>query len=150
MPEKVNDLISTLSSIMQVIKGVQSIISLFQVSAITANTAAIAANTTALITNSAISLIPGLANGGIVPHAANGFVIPGNRYSGDNIFAGGAWVNAGELVLSRSQQGNLAAQLQGVGNNSDVPPYLTGEMIYLGLQAYTRRSGMGEIVTSNR
>ena len=99
--------------------------------------------------SAADALIP-LAGGGIVPKAALGRFIPGNSYSGDNVFAVNAWVNSGELVLNRAQQGNLAAQLRGVGNNSDVPPYLTGEMIYLGLQAYTRRSGMGEIVTSNR
>ena len=59
--------------------------------------------------------------------------------------------NAGELVLSKSQQGVLASMLtdeeRGGGN---AQPYLDGEKIYLGLQAYMRRSGLGEIVTSER
>ena len=147
MPEKVNDLISTLSSIMQVIKGVQSIISLFQVSAITANTAAIAANTTALITNSAISLIPGLANGGIV-HAAGGFSIPGNRYSGDLV---PAFLNSGELVLNRAQQGVLASELSGGGmQNIRLEAVVSGEQIMLASNNRGLRTGRGEIVQSRR
>lgn len=54
-----------------------------------------------------------LAGGGVV-HAANGWV-RGNSYSGDNI---PALLNAGELVLNKAQQGNLASQLSdgGLGN----------------------------------
>ena len=49
---------------------------------------------------------------------AHGGIVQGNSYSGDNIYGGpDAMVNAGELVLSRSQQGNLASQLQGNGIN---------------------------------
>ena len=43
---------------------------------------------------------------------ANGGIIPGNSFSGDNQIAS---VNAGELILSRSQQSNIASQL--TGNN---------------------------------
>lgn len=39
---------------------------------------------------------------------ANGGIIPGNSFSGDNQLA---QVNAGELILSRSQQSNIANQL---------------------------------------
>lgn len=39
----------------------------------------------------------------------NGGIIPGNSFSGDNQIAS---VNAGELILSRSQQSNIASQLQ--------------------------------------
>ena len=39
----------------------------------------------------------------------------GNSYSGDNVYAGNAWVNSGELVLNKAQQGNLASQLSGNG-----------------------------------
>jgi len=44
------------------------------------------------------------ANGGIVPRAANGLVVPGNSYSGDSILAR---VNSGEMILNQSQQSNL-------------------------------------------
>ena len=41
----------------------------------------------------------------------------------------------------------LTDEERGGGN---AQPYLDGEKIYLGLQAYMRRSGLGEIVTSER
>lgn len=48
---------------------------------------------------------------------AEGGIVGGNQYSGDNIYAGNAMVNSGELVLNKAQQGNLASQLQGNGIN---------------------------------
>lgn len=44
---------------------------------------------------------------------ANGGMIPGNHYSGDQQLAA---VNAGELILNRAQQSNLASQLSGQNN----------------------------------
>ena len=63
---------------------------------------------------------------------------------------GAIGLNAGELVLNKSQQYNLASQLEGDGNQGTTPsrPYVSGEQIYLGLNNYLRRSGRGEIVTS--
>ena len=55
---------------------------------------------------STVHQLTGLAEGGIVG---------GNQYSGDNIYAGNAMVNSGELVLNKAQQGNLASQLSGNG-----------------------------------
>ena len=46
---------------------------------------------------------------------AEGGIVGGNQYSGDNIYAGNAMVNSGELVLNKAQQGNLASQLSGNG-----------------------------------
>jgi len=52
-------------------------------------------------------------------HSATGYaqggIVGGNSYSGDNIYGGGAMVNSGELVLNKAQQGNLASQLSGNG-----------------------------------
>ena len=99
--------------------------------------------------NAADALIP-LAGGGIVPKAAGGYFIPGNYNSGDKIFAGNAWVNSGELVLNKAEQGNLASQLTAAerGNGQGGTPYVDGEKIFLGINNFLRRSGRGEIVTS--
>lgn len=58
---------------------------------------------TMLSTISAIHSATGYATGGMVE---------GNTYSGDQI---PAMLNAGEVVLNKSQQGNLASQLEGGG-----------------------------------
>ena len=65
----------------------------------------VAAGTAALATTiSTVHSLTGYAQGGIVK---------GNSYSGDNIYGGpDAMVNAGELVLTKAQQSNLASQLQ--------------------------------------
>ena len=88
-----------------------------------------------------------LAGGGIVPHAAGGYIIGGNSYSGDNIYAGGAWVNSGELVLNRAQQSTLASQLQGQDKQMHVVGEVQGEKIILVANRTFRRKGQGEIVT---
>ena len=89
------------------------------------------------------------AGGGIVK-AAQGYVIPGNSFSGDNVFAGHAWVNSGELVLNKSQQNTLAGMLdnnrQPSGNGNGVAR-VSGEQIYIAVNNYLRRSGKGELVT---
>jgi hypothetical protein len=94
----------------------------------------------------AVGLIK-LAGGGIVPHAAGGYMIGGNSYSGDNIYAGGAWVNSGELVLNRAQQSTLASQLQGQDKQMHVVGEVQGEKIILVANRTFRRKGQGEIVT---
>ena len=82
---------------------------------------------------------------------ANGGIVGGNSYSGDNLRTADYGINSGELVLNRAQQGNLASQLEdGATAAENTQPFVNGEMIYLGLQAYMRRSGLGEIVTSER
>ena len=97
------------------------------------------------------ALIPFTANGGFgkLPHAALGHLIPGNHFSGDKIFAGGAWVNSGELVLNRAQQGVLASALNDNDHDGgNARPYVSGEQIYLGLNNYLRRTGRGELLTA--
>ena len=93
-------------------------------------------------------------NGGLIGRAAGGMMIPGNSMSGDRLRLpvdggrGMIGVNSGELVLNRAQQGNLASQLQGGGQMSNGTPYITGELIYLGLNNYLKSTGRGEMMTS--
>ena len=76
---------------------------------------------------------------------AEGGIIPGNHYSGDQQWA---QVNAGELILNRSQQNSIAAQLQDTERGGGyTPSHISGEQIYIALNRYTRRTGKGELVT---
>ena len=88
---------------------------------------------------------PQYKGGGIV-HAADGYVVPGNSFSGDRV---PALLNSGEVVLNRAQQNTLASELQGSGGGSDryMPSFVSGEQIWVALNAYTKRTGRGEVVT---
>lgn len=80
---------------------------------------------------------------------ASGGIVPGNSFSGDNLHTADYGINAGELILSRSQQYAVASQLEGnsvQGGSSQ--PYVNAETIFLGVNNYLRREGRGEIVTS--
>ena len=82
---------------------------------------------------------------------ANGGIVQGNSYSGDNIFGGAAMVNAGELVLNRAQQGVLASALQGSGiQGMQLETSISMERLRIGLTNNSMRRGKGEYVTSNR
>ena len=94
------------------------------------------------------SILGIFGNGGIVPKAATGMVVPGNSFSGDNLRMIG--VNSGEVILNRAQQGNLASQLHDGNSQQQVlQPYVSGENILLGVNNHLRRSGQGEIVTTS-
>jgi hypothetical protein len=61
---------------------------------------------------------------------ANGGMIKGNTYSGDQLMAQGPdggliGLNAGEIVLNKAAQGNLASQLN---DNSNATPRLMAEV----------------------
>ena len=83
---------------------------------------------------------------------ATGGFVPGNSYSGDNIIAnnGGLHLDAGELVLNRSQQTNLANALEKENVETETVPYVNAEQIYLGLQNYGQRMGYGELLFSKK
>jgi hypothetical protein len=107
----------------------------------------LAAGTAALATTiSTVHSLTGYANGG---------VIKGNSYSGDNIGGmvdGGAGgfvgLNAGEVVLNAAQQRGVASALSEGGNRRiEVFGRLSGETIYLSSDRYTRRTGRGTIMT---
>lgn len=157
----------------QFLKGIQGVISIVQgvmtviqtldipakatnTAATSLNTTAITAMTTAIYANTTSRWLKPFAQGGVVGKAALGLTIPGNSTSGDNLrlpVVGGGMiaVNSGETILNRAEQGNLVAQMEAADRNQggSAQPYLDGELIYLGLSNYLRRSGMGEIVTSN-
>ena len=124
LPEGLKGAVEGIGSLISIVSGIATV-----VTAIEALTAA-------------DTIIP-FARGGIV-HAANGFV-QGNNYSGDMIPAA---LNAGELVLNKAQQGNLASQLQGAGmGGMQVIGEISGEKIVLVANRFFKRTGQGEIVT---
>ena len=101
--------------------------------------AATAAGLASMIsTISAIHSATGYAQGGMVQ---------GNTYSGDQV---PIRVNAGEVVLTRAMQGNLATQLEGNGlGNLNLSATISGEQIRLALNNNGRRTGRGEYVQTN-
>ena len=155
LPEGVQKLLGFAQGIISVVNGVTNIISVFQIPLLTKqtistdlNTANLAVNTAAMVSleaalwaNSASNWFP-FANGGIV-HAANGFV-DGNNYSGDTV---PALLNSGELVLNKSQQNEVAQQLQGGGNNVRVHGVLRGKDIFIAAENWSKSVGKGELVT---
>ena len=73
---------------------------------------------------------------------AEGGIVGGNQYSGDNIYGGGAMVNSGELVLNKAQQGNLASQLQGNGlQNMKISGRIKGTDIILSIDRSLKLEG---------
>lgn len=82
-------------------------------------------------------------------HQATGYseggIVKGNTYSNDQI---PAMLNAGEVVLNASQQNMLAQNLKGSGNGGGYSPsYVSGEQIWIAMNAYAKRTGKGEVVT---
>lgn len=102
----------------------------------------------AIQTIKAVGTVLGLfRNGGIVPHAATGLMVPGNDFSDSTP----VMVSSGELILNKAQQNAVAQGLREErGGGYDGIPYVDGEKIYLGMNNFLRRSGRGEIVTSRR
>lgn len=84
---------------------------------------------------------------------AEGGMIKGNSYSGDNILGVNnstgelVGLNAGEIVLNRAAQGNLLSQGSGGGFNGQIVGRIEGENIVLVANRYFKRTGQGEILT---
>ena len=103
----------------------------------------VAAGMAALATTiSTVHSLTGYAHGGIVE---------GNSYSGDNMMFGGDGLyglNAGEVVLTKAQQNNLAQTLEGNGlGNINVTGRLNGTDILLSADRAAQASGRGQLVT---
>ena len=91
---------------------------------------------------SSVDAIIPLARGGVV-HAAGGFMVPGNNFSGDLV---PAYLNSGEMVLNRFQQQALAGTLENGGmKNISISGHLDGETIALSVDRWGKRSGRGEL-----
>jgi hypothetical protein len=69
---------------------------------------------------------------------ADGGIIGGNSYSGDNLTAS---VNSGELILNRAQQNTIASQLQGGAANIRVQGLVRGHDILLAGSNYALSTG---------
>lgn len=96
----------------------------------------LAAGTAALATTiSTVHSLTGFENGG---------EIKGNSFSGDNI---PIMANAGEVVLTRAQQGNLASQLEGAATNVHVTGEVHGTKLFLVMNRALKVANKGEIVT---
>ena len=74
---------------------------------------------------------------------AQGGIVKGNSYSGDNIYGGpDAMVNAGELVLTKAQQSTLASALQGNGlQNMNIAGRIKGTDIILSIDRSLKLEG---------
>ena len=102
---------------------------------------------TAIEAISAADAIIPLARGGVV-HAAGGFMVPGNNYSGDLV---PAYLNSGEMVLNKFQQQALAGTLEGGGSmNVNVNGAVSGENIVLVADRYGKRTGRGELAFTHK
>ena len=89
-------------------------------------------------------------------HSATGYaeggIVKGNSYSGDNV--GGlvdgsqlVGLNAGELVLTKAQQSNLAQSLQNNGQTIRVVGKLHGKDLFICAENWSKSAGHGEFVT---
>jgi hypothetical protein len=128
LPEGLKDLLSGLQGITTILTGISSLITII----------------TAIQGTKATPVIGWALAGGGVVHAAGGYTVPGNLYSGDQV---PAMLNSGELVLNRAQQSTLASQLQGQDKQMHVVGEVQGEKIILVANRTFRRKGQGEIVT---
>ncbi len=76
---------------------------------------------------------------------AEGGVVPGQNYQ-DGI---AARVSSGEMIINQHDQAELWNSIKnGNGGGGSSQPYLTGEVIWMGMRNYLQRTGRGEIVTT--
>ena len=82
---------------------------------------------------------------------ASGGIVSGNSFSGDNVPAmvGNTVVglNAGELILNKSQQNNIASQLTQAGGGGRLVAKLKGRDILISLERELSETGKGQLAT---
>lgn len=125
LPQGMKDVLNGIQGVVSILTSISTIVTAIQ--ALTA----------------ADTIIP-FSRGGVV-RAASGYTVPGN-YGYDAV---PALLSSGEVVLNRAQASNLASQLSdnGGGGRGYTPSHVSGEQIWIALNAFTRRTGKGELVT---
>lgn len=125
LPQGMKDVLNGIQGVVSILTSISTIVTAIQ--ALTA----------------ADTIIP-FARGGVV-RAASGYMVPGN-YGYDAV---PALLSSGEVVLNRAQASNLASQLSdnNGGGRGYTPSHVSGEQIWIALNAFTRRTGKGELVT---
>ena len=81
------------------------------------------------------------AHGGIVPHAANGMIVPGNDHADRTLIA----ASSGELIMSLAQQNNLVSamgQMLNVGQMQRTEATIESDQIRLVLANGAQAKGM--------
>ena len=87
---------------------------------------------------STIASIKSVTKGGF----ANGGIVPGNSFSGDNLHTSDYGINSGELILNRAQQNTIASQLQGgAAQNMRLEALISGESLRMVLANNASRRG---------
>ena len=127
IPENLKGIMSGITGVMTILTGISSLV----------------LTITAIQGAKAIPVIGTFLAGGGIVHAAGGYV-GGNSYSGDNI---PAMLDAGEIVMNKAQQGNIASQLQDGSRQMQIVGEIEGEKIVLVANRSLKRSGRGELVT---
>jgi len=123
LPQGLKDVLGGIQGVISILTGITTII-------------------TAIEAISAADAVIPFANGGIVPHAANGWMVPGNDHSDRTLIA----ASSGELILNRAQQGVLASQLEGGIGNLHVTGKLSGHDLLVSIDRTARLEKGAELV----
>lgn len=123
LPQGLQDVLGGIQGVISILTGISTII-------------------TAIEAISAADAVIPFANGGIVPHAANGWMVPGNDHSDRTLIA----ASSGELILNRAQQGVLASQLEGGIGNLHVTGKLSGHDLLVSIDRTARLEKGAELV----
>jgi len=130
IPKELQGVIGGIQGLMSIVTGIAAILSIIQT---------LQAIQTTESTIKSIPVVGWLLSQGGVVHAARGYEVPGNYYSGDQV---PALLNSGELVLNKAQQGNLASQLQGNGlQNMNIAGRIKGTDIILSIDRSLKLEG---------
>jgi hypothetical protein len=77
---------------------------------------------------------------------ANGGIVPGNSFSGDNLRTSDYGINSGELILNRAQQNSIASQLTQSREPIRMEAVVSAEQIQFVTGNRDRRRGRSEYI----